>query len=248
MSDLAAVLGTAAEAIGQPLDSGQVAQCLALMRLIRDWNRATSLVAEEDDEALLHKHLVDSLLFCGPLGEFGGRLADIGSGGGLPGLVLKIALPQVPVTLIESHQRRAQFLAEAAQELGLQQLTVLPQRVEEVGRDAAHREGYARVTARRLAELAVLCEYALPLLAPGGLAVLAKGVGLDDELAAAAGVPELLGGAPPTLCTVDLPAALVAAGEPAQRRFVRVSKVAPTPAKYPRPPGRPSKRPLRTGG
>ena len=245
MGDLGAQWTALAGALGYPPSPTQVEQIEALARLLREWNQAHSLVAdgESDDAGLLHKHFLDSLAFVPVLGETEGPLADLGSGGGLPGLVLKIACPALPVTLIESHQRRAQFLEEAGAELGLTELTVLPQRTEEVGRAAAHRERYQRVTARRLAELAVLCEYGLPLLAVGGRAVFAKGLGLDDELIAAAGVPELLGGAPAELVEVPVPG-----GAERRRQFVTITKMSPTPDKYPRPPGRPAKRPLRVGG
>ncbi|MBI2299450.1 MAG: 16S rRNA (guanine(527)-N(7))-methyltransferase RsmG [Armatimonadetes bacterium] len=169
-----------------------------------------------------------------PAGTGPTSLVDIGAGAGLPGLVVKAALPELRVVLIESHQRRAAFIREAARAMGLD-VEVLPLRAEEAGRLPEHRERHDRVTARRVAELAVLYEYALPLLRPGGVAVLPKGEGLDDELTAAAGVAEKLGGGPPRTM------------EHRGRRFVVVEKLSATPDAYPRAPGRPTKRPLRGG-
>ncbi|NUP99178.1 MAG: 16S rRNA (guanine(527)-N(7))-methyltransferase RsmG, partial [Armatimonadetes bacterium] len=161
--EFAAALAAAAQELGLTLAGHQLEQYVRLRELLLGWNQAMNLTADTDDASLLHKHFIDGLVHVVALAA-DGPTADLGAGAGLPSLPFKIAAPTVPVTLIESHQRRAAYMAEAARLLGLEQVTVLPQRAEEVGRDEAHRGRYQRVTARRVAELSILLEYGLPLL------------------------------------------------------------------------------------
>lgn len=246
-SDLRAGLAEAGRWLDMALDGPQLDRFAALVELLVAGNRRLNLTADATTDELLHKHLVDALVHWRALAaEPGETIVDIGSGAGLPGLGLAILGPECDVVLVESHQRRADFSREAAAGLGLSNVTVLPHRVEEVGRDPVWREHCRRATARRLAELSILLEYTLPLLAVGGRAVFAKGEKLEEELAAAAGVSELLGGGPPSVLAVPLPPPSAAAYGAETRRFVVVTKVAPTPDTYPRRPGKPAKQPLRT--
>jgi len=228
------------------LDDVATARLAAFAGLIRRWNRAYDLVADDRDAALLW-HFGDSLAHAGPLGLAPSpllRLADLGSGAGLPGVVLAIAYPTLQVSLVESLGKRATFLQEAVADLDLQAVEVWGCRAEEAGRVAELRASFDRVTARRLAPLPVLFEYALPLLRVGGSAAFAKGLGSDDELSDGAGVAPLLGGSEPRLVDVEITLA-APAGELPSRRFVVVEQVAACPDAYPRAPGRPTKRPLR---
>lgn len=233
-------------ALGLNPDARMAARIEAFAGLIRHWNRAYDLVADDSDAALCW-HFGDSLAHAAPLGLEPGtalRLADLGSGAGLPGMVLAIVFADLQVSLIESLGKRATFLEASARELGLDHVTVWGCRAEEAGRSDELRASFDRVTARRLAALPVLLEYALPLLRPGGLAAFAKGLGSDHELAAAEGVAPMLGGGEPCLREWELPLE-PPSGELPVRRFVVVAQVAACPAKYPRAPGRATKRPLR---
>jgi 16S rRNA (guanine527-N7)-methyltransferase len=165
------------------------------------------------------------------------KLVDIGSGAGLPGLALKIVRPRIKVTLIESINKKATFLSQTATRLALTDVTVCPRRAEEVGQDPLFREQFPVATARAVASLAVLLELALPLITVGGRLLAYKGPGLADELAAAQRALAELGGE-----VAEIQEFSLAGGE--RRSLAVVAKVAPTPAKYPRPPGRPAKRPL----
>lgn len=240
----AETLDQSAALLGCPLAPTQVDALLRYRDLLLSWNQAMNLVGEADPDLLLHKHLVDGLVYRAALGS-PTSLVDVGSGNGLPGVVLAIALPDTAVTLVESNLKRCTFLNEAGRSLGLGHLTVVAERAEDAGRSAELREAFAVAVARRVAALPVLLEYVLPLVAVGGRAVLAKGAGLDEELAASAGVPEKLGGRWGEALELTAPPASVALGEPATRRFVVVEKGAPTADAYPRRAGRPSKQPLR---
>lgn len=135
------------------------------------------------------------------------RLADVGTGGGVPGLPLAIARPDVQVTLIEATKKKAAFLREAATQLGLSNVTVVDQRAEDVGQDPAHREKYDVAVARAVATIAWLAEWCLPLVKRGGKVLLMKGPRHVEELRLADPAIKLLGGGVPEVHLVDLPGA-----------------------------------------
>lgn len=198
-----------------------------LQELIAGWPGLTS----RPDPALIE----DSLVLVPHL-QGVRRLADVGSGGGLPGLPLKIALPALEVALIESNRRKAAFLVAAAAQLGLTGVEVIPARAEEAGRDPRLREAFDAVTVRALAHMAVLAELCLPLVRVGGR-LLAMKAGAEAEVEAAIPALEALGGRL---------AGIVPAPSPARARgqVVIVEKTGPTPDRYPRRAGLPERRPL----
>ena len=153
------------------------------------------------------------------------RMADVGSGAGIPGIPLRLALPGISLTLVESDQRKADFLEEALASLGLHRVIVERRRAEEVGRDLHHRDGYDVVVTRAAAKAPVAAEYCLPLVRPGGaLLALARGA---DWRAAARAIGQLGGRV---------------TGE--RDGVVVVAKTKPTPDVFPRRVGVPGRRPL----
>ncbi len=150
----------------------------AYAALVAEWNPRINLVSPRDMPRLWERHVMD----CTQLAPLlpGGVLGDIGSGGGLPGLVLAI-MRQGPVHLVESDRRKSAFLLEAARRLDLPHVTVHPRRIAD-----ARLPPLAALTARALAPLAELLPHAHRLLAPGGVAVFPKGRGVDAELTQAA--------------------------------------------------------------
>ena len=199
-----------------------------LFNLISSW---PGLVARPDRALLEDSLVLLDFLPSGPL-----RVIDVGSGGGLPGLPLKIARPELQLTLLEANRRKAAFLVQAAASLGLRDVEVVARRAEEAGRDPRHREAYDFALARALAPMPVLAELCLPFVAVGGrlLAMKADSVA---EAEAARGVIERLGGE-----LIAVSAAASTARTLGQ--VVVVEKVRPTPAEYPRRPGVPGRRPL----
>jgi 16S rRNA (guanine527-N7)-methyltransferase len=193
--------------------------------------------AVHDPEAAVDVHLADSLTGLEvPQIRQGRRLADLGAGAGLPGLPLALALPEAHVTLVESHRRKCAFLERAISELGLTNAAVRCGRAEELGAPAT----FDAVTARALASLPVLCEYAAPLLAEGGVLVAWKGAVEPWEEADGLAAAAALGLARTMVWPVQ-------PYEGSEKRTLHVfRKVAPTPAGYPRRPGIAVKRPLRT--
>ena len=199
-----------------------------LLDLISSWPGLVS----RPDTALVEDSLV--LLQFLPPGAL--RLIDVGSGAGLPGLPLKIARPDLALTLLEANRRKAAFLVQAAATLGLSGVEVLAMRAEEAGQLPGHREAYDVVTARALAAMPVLVELCLPFVAVGGR-LLAMKASAAAEAAAARTAIELLGG---RLVSVA-PAASAARS---RGEVIIVEKVSPTPSRYPRRSGAPNRRPL----
>lgn len=197
-----------------------------LARLISEWPGLTSGPAADliDDSLVLLKHLGDAE-----------KLVDVGSGGGLPGLPLKIARPELEVTLVEADQDKAAFLVRACAALGLQDVEVVAKRAEEAGQDPLYREAFDIAVARALAPMPVLAELCLPLVRVGGRLLAQKTSSEDVDRAARA--IEVMGGALSQVAAA--PSTARGAGT-----VVIVDKVRPTPPAYPRRPGVPNRKPL----
>jgi 16S rRNA (guanine527-N7)-methyltransferase len=207
--------------------------------LLLDANERLNLTRVVEPEAMARLHLLDALAAL-PLLDAeppDGACLDLGTGGGVPGLVLALARPDRRWVLVDSIRKKLDAVRRFAAELGLRNVEAVAERAEVLGHNPALREAHALVTARACAALPVLAEYALPLLAVGGRLVAWKGPIADDELRAGTAAAAILGGGAPSV---------VAAGFEAlgEHRFVLVTKVAPTPPGYPRRPGDPSRRPL----
>jgi len=165
------------------LEPALAPRLLAYRDLLARWNRAYNLTAVRDPAQMIPRHLLDSLAlapYLAALAARGGRLADLGTGPGLPGIPLAIALPGLQVALVESNGKKARFLREAVRMLGLDNALVVERRIEAY--DAPGR--FDAITARALATLPRILELGGHLLAPGGQLLAMKGQRPDDELAA----------------------------------------------------------------
>ena len=199
-----------------------------LFNLISSW---PGLIGRPDRALLEDSLVLLDFLPPGPL-----RIIDVGSGGGLPGLPLRLARPDLALTLLEANQRKAAFLVQAAATLGLRDVEVVARRAEEAGHDPRHREAYDFALARAVAAMPVLVELCLPFVAVGGR-LLAMKTDAAAEVESAKAAITLLGGE-----LVEIGAAASAARSLGQ--VVVVEKVRPTPPRFPRRPGVPSRRPL----
>jgi 16S rRNA (guanine527-N7)-methyltransferase len=197
-----------------------------LARLISEWHGLVSRPPEEliSDSLVLLDHLGDAR-----------KVVDVGSGGGLPGLPLKIARPDLSLTLVEADQTKAAFLVRACAALGLRDVEVLAKRAEEVGQDPDYREAFDVAVARAVAPMPVLVELCLPLVKVGGR-LLAQKTATEDVNSAARAM-EILGGV--LNAVIAAPSAARQSGT-----VVVVDKVRPTPPAYPRRPGLPTRKPL----
>jgi 16S rRNA (guanine527-N7)-methyltransferase len=204
-----------------------------------EWNRRFNLTAITGREEIRTKHFLDSLS-CLKVMQLrpGMRVVDIGTGAGFPGIPLKIAVPEIQLTLVESVRKKADFCRFLAGDLQLREVTVLQARAEDVGRDPAHREQYDWAVARAVADLFVLAEYLLPLVRIGGYALAQKGANGLKEAQSAGDALRLLGGAVEKITPVELP------GIAENRYLIVIRKTAATPPQFPRRAGMPSKKPL----
>jgi 16S rRNA (guanine527-N7)-methyltransferase len=201
-----------------------------LERLIREWPGLVSRSERDSGAGLVD----DSLVLLDHLGPIR-TLVDVGSGAGLPGLPLKIARPDLRVTLVEANKDKAAFLVHACAALGLEGVTVVARRAEEAARNPELREAFDVAVARALAPMPVLIELCLPFVKVGGR-FLAQKTGRAD-VASAENAIALLGGR--VAAIHDAPSAARVLGT-----VVEIEKVTTTPATYPRRVGVPSKKPL----
>lgn len=221
------------------MEADQVSRLSQLLELLIEGAARFNLTSIREPQEIVLKHFLDSLAGVQVLGPTTGlRLVDVGSGAGFPGLPLKIARPGLQVSLLETHQKKAEFLRMVVDILGLEGIDVLPMRAEEAGRDPKHREGYDVAVSRAVAALRVLVEYCLPFVRLGGLMIAYKGPGVQEELKAADAAVEALGGSVSEIRDFLLP------GVDVRRTLVVIRKDKPTPERYPRRPGVVSKRPI----
>lgn len=235
-----------AEQLGCPLTGDQVAALAVYGAELLAANRRINLTAITDPAQVIDRHFLDSLAVAAQP-EFRRLLADrsgppaaidIGTGAGFPGLPLKIALPDLPIRLIEATAKKAGFVQAIVDRLGLTGVEVIVGRAEDLAHRPDLREAHDLGLARALAPLPVLLELTLPFVRIGGRLILHKSWPWAEELAAAEVARERLGGA-----WVTDPAGTNPGLEPRYRLLV-VAKVAPTPPAYPRRAGVPAKRPL----
>ena len=157
-----------------PLSEEAQRKLLAFRDLLLKWNKTYNLTALRDPEQAISHHLLDSLAILPHVGS--GSLLDVGSGGGLPGIPLAIARPELSVSMVDTVQKKATFLQQASIELGLKNVSVYHARVEEM------QGQYAQISSRAFAEIGLFIDLTRHLLAPGGRWLAMKGIRPDDEL------------------------------------------------------------------
>ena len=244
LAKLGTLEGEAAR-LGLALDISARRRFARYLELLEEWRDRAGLTSLTDPVAVQLRHFGESLALLVTLRASGALPAgepadvvDVGSGAGFPGVPMRILAPELRLTLVESHGRRARFLETLVDELDLDGVRVVTARAEEAGRDPTCRERFDVAVARALAPLPVLVEYLLPLLRPGGIMAAPKGSSAERELREAAAAVEALGGCP----AESVPLSLPEGSRPQQVVIVR--RCGALPDRFPRRPGMPAKRPL----
>lgn len=235
-------LKSGAARLGINLTERQIALFEVYYREIIAWHKRINLTSITDYEGVQVKHFLDALTVMTALesGESKEKLKiiDIGTGAGLPGIPLKIALPDINLTLLEATGKKAKFLEHLVMELGLEDVAIVAERAETVAHDAKYREKFDVAVSRAVAALPALVELMLPFCNIGGRCIAQKKGDIREELEQSRKAISVMGGVLREIKSVALK-------DLADNRcLVIINKVALTPAAYPRRPGMPEKRPL----
>lgn len=223
--------------IGVTLTEKQVDQFMKYYEMLVEKNKVMNLTSITEFDEVIEKHFVDSLQIAQYVDltqEV--SIIDIGTGAGFPGIPLKIAFPEIKVTLLDSLNKRINFLNEVIDELGLEKITALHGRAEDYGKNGAYREQFDYCVSRAVANMSSLSEYCLPFVKVGGSFIPYKSGNIDEELEQAKKAVFLLGGKIEKVEKFAL--------SEAQRSFVFIKKEKNTAKKYPRKAGLPTKEPL----
>lgn len=232
------------DALQISLSGEQYEQFLHYYELLLEWNAFMNLTAITDYEEVVLKHFTDSLSLVRIFPEhdfLSGRelsMIDVGTGAGFPALPLKIAFPDWNITMLDSLNKRVQFLNEVIAQLGLKKITAIHGRAEDAARKEEFRENYDLCVSRAVARLSTLSEYCLPFVKKNGYFVAYKSEKTESELAGAAHALSVLGGQVMQKIDFYLP------GSDLFRKLIVIEKHTVTPKKYPRKAGLPAKEPL----
>lgn len=205
-------------------------------------NEHVNLTRITDKEDVYLKHFFDSIT---PLLTFkdvftkGATLCDVGAGAGFPSIPLKILLPDLKITIVDSLAKRLTFLKGLIAKLGLSEVELVHGRAEDVGQNKLYREHFDLVTARAVANMTVLSEYCLPLVKKGGYFVALKGPKVEGELEESSKAIQVLGGEKVSETELTLP------NSDEERTLILIKKIKQTPKKYPRQAGAPRRKPIK---
>lgn len=225
---------------GVPCDAGLAGRLAVYGDMLLDWNSRMDLTAVTEEDEVIDRHFADSLSALAHTGLIpeAGRLVDVGTGAGFPGMVLALARPGLQVTLLDALGKRLRFLEAVAERLGAGNVTLVHARAEDGARQDTLREAFDVAAARAVAPLNVLAEYLLPYVRTGGIALCWKGPALEQEMEAGRRAAHVLGGRPEEPIPVSFP------GRDWEHTLMPIRKTHPSPRLYPRKAGTPAKSPL----
>ena len=222
------------------LSNEQLEQFYQYYEMLIETNKVMNLTAITEMKDVVAKHFLDSLALVKATEnlEDNIKVIDVGTGAGFPGIPLKIAFPNLNITLLDSLNKRVKFLNDVIQALSLKNISAIHGRAEDFGNDPNYRENYEFCVSRAVANLSTLSEYCLPFVKEGGFFFSYKSGDIEAETECAKRAIEKLGGAVEGIVKFLLIEA------DAERSFVMIKKVHSTPKRYPRKAGMPSKEPL----
>lgn len=239
MDKVADLLQRGANELGLPVEAVHIEQFKNYCALLITWNERMNLTAIVDPHEIAVKHFIDSLMLLKfhPINA-GARVIDVGTGAGFPGIPLKIVRPDLDLVLLDSLHKRTQFLQAVVDQLSLLQVGVVHGRAEEKGQDTKYRECFDIALSRAVAPLNILSELCLPFVRLGGFFLAMKGPEVQEEVVQAQVAITTLGG------RMGKPRSFLLPVSSDPRSLVPIEKISATPAKFPRRPGMPEKKPL----
>ena len=220
------------------LENNKVEKFYEYMNDLIKWNENVNLTAITEPSEIILKHFIDSLTISKYI-EKNTRVIDVGTGAGFPGIPLKILRDDIDVILLDSLNKRLNFLDEIIKKLELKNVKTIHARVEEIGKNKEYREMFDVVTSRAVANISTLSEYMIPLVKINGLAICMKGSDFKDELEDGKNAIKILGGRIERIDEFILPESDI------KRSIIIIKKENNTPNKYPRKPGIPAKEPIK---
>ena len=220
------------------INNKQIEKFYQYMNLLLEWNQKINLTAIIDYKDIILKHFVDSLTIEKYI-ERNSYLVDIGTGAGFPGIPLKIVREDIKIVLVDSLNKRVQFLNEVIKKLELQNIEAIHARVEEFGKNKRYRESFDIATSRAVANMSTLSEYMIPLIKVNGKCICMKGKEIEKELEDAKNAIKILGGKVLERKEFQL------IDDDINRNIIVIAKEKSTSSKYPRKPGIPAKEPLK---
>ncbi len=219
--------------------AGQVEKFEIYKNMIQEWNQKINLTSITEDVEIYMKHFVDSIIVKNYFDmESVDKMIDVGTGGGFPGIPLKIVRESMEVTLLDSLNKRIIFLGEVVEELGLDHVSLIHGRAEDFGSNEEYRDQYDLSISRAVAPLNILSEYCIPFVRVGGCFISMKSGHVDKEIEESKKALEILGGRIRETVKYQLP------GTGISRSIIIIEKYRETPDKYPRKAGKPTKKPL----
>mgnify|MGYP006065130437 CR=1 FL=1 len=221
------------------IDNSQIDSFLKYKDLLLEWNEKINLTAITDDREIILKHFIDCLTVCKFVDFNNKTFIDVGTGAGFPALPIKIFCENSIPTLLDSLNKRINFLKIVGNKLSLHNITYVHSRAEDAGQNINFREKYDFCVSRAVANLSVLAEFDLPFVKVGGYFIALKGPLLDNELVDAKKAIITLGGEIEKIETIKIPFTDI------EHRLVFIKKLRQTPKQYPRKAGKISKMPIK---
>ena len=233
------ILTNSLDTFGIKYSDNQIKQLYKYYEMLVEKNSVMNLTAITDFEGVMMKHFVDSLAILKYINiPDGSKVMDIGTGAGFPGIPLKIILPNVEFVLLDSINKKLNFIREVVDELKLEKIDVIHSRAEDLAHIKEYREKYDFVFSRAVANLSTLTELSMAFIKKNGYFIPYKSALVDDEVSKASNAIRLMGGKLEKIEKFKLP------GNSEERNFVFIRKGVNTPSTYPRKAGTPSKKPL----
>ena len=224
-------------AINIEMNNEQAEKFYKYMKLLIEWNEKINLTAITEENEIILKHFIDSLTVLKYINQTD-RIIDVGTGAGFPGIPIAIMMPNTKITLLDSLNKRINFLNDVIKELELKNIETIHSRSEDCGKDISKREYYDIAIARAVANLTTLSEYLLPFVKIGGKMICMKGSEVEEELKNADFAIKELGG------EITLKDEFYLPDSDIKRNIIVAKKVQYTPKKYPRKAGIPAKEPI----